>query len=175
MEQPTPSSSRPSAETVVQTRRALVTDAPEIHRLIAVCSELGFMLPRTLGQIYETIQEWVVAEMDGRVVGCAALHVDYALLAEIRSVAVDPALQGKGIGRLLVDAQVREARKLGVKNTFVLTDKPHVFARLGFQEIDKADLPRKIWRDCVNCPAFPECHETALIRATDPSDQGPSF
>jgi len=137
---------------------------------MGICGELGFMLPRTLGQIYETLQEWVVAEIEGTVVGCAALHIDHALLAEIRSVAVDPERQGRGLGRLLVDAQVEEARRLGVKNVFVLTDKPDYFKKLGFHEIDMADLPRKIWRDCVNCPVFPECRETALLRPTEPAE-----
>lgn len=176
MIEPSPASRPPSSSAAAShlaTRRALAVDAPEIHRLIGVCSEMGFMLPRTLGQIYETLQEWVVAvdETQGKVVGCAALHVDHALLAEIRSVAVDPGCQGKGIGRLLVDAQVEEALRLGIKNCFVLTDKPEYFKKLGFHEIDMADLPRKIWRDCVNCPVFPECRETALLRPTEPSER----
>lgn len=172
MAHPAPRSSDNRAVPAIQVRKALATDAPAIHRLIGVCSELGFMLPKTLGQIYETIQEWIVAVAeDDAVVGCAALHVDHALLAEIRSVAVDPARQSKGIGRLLVDAQVEEARRLGVKNAFVLTDKPDYFKKLGFHEIDMADLPRKIWRDCVNCPVFPECRETALLRVTDPAEE----
>ncbi len=171
MKQTRPTSSQAAAKTApkVRTRRARVDDAPDVHRLIAVCSELGFMLPRTLGQIYETMQEWIVAEENGKIVGCAALHVDCSLLAEVRSVAVDPARQGRGIGRLLIEAQVVAARDMGVPNVFVLTDKPALFQKLGFHEVDKADLPRKIWRDCVNCPVFPECHETALLRPTNPN------
>ncbi len=160
---------RAAAAARVSTRRGRVDDAGDIHRLVAVCSELGFMLPRTLGQIYDTMQEWIVAEERGKIVGCAALHVDCSLLAEIRSVAVDPGRQGRGIGRLLIEAQVVAARDMGVPNVFVLTDKPAMFEKLGFHEVDKADLPRKIWRDCVNCPVFPECHETALLRPTDPN------
>lgn len=164
MEHPSPSptgSALPQVSPCV--RKAHVNDVPQLHRLIGYWADNGSVLRRTLGQIYESMQEFVVVEANGRVLGGAALHIDCADLAELRSVVVDPEAHRQGVGKQLVVAVIEEARRLGVRNLFCLTDKPEYFAQFGFREIDKADLPHKIWRDCVNCPAFPDCHETAMI------------
>jgi amino-acid N-acetyltransferase len=161
------SSSSPTGSAVTQAtacvRKAHVKDVPQLHRLIGYWADNGSVLRRTLGQIYESMQEFTVVEANGRVLGGAALHIDCGDLAELRSVVVDPESHRQGVGKVLVTAVIEEARQLGVRNLFCLTDKPDYFGRFGFKEIDKADLPHKIWRDCVNCPAFPDCHETAMI------------
>lgn len=145
-------------------RRARIPDAPAIHALINHFHDHGILLPRSLGQIYELLPEFLVADTGEKIAGCCALHVDWADLAELRSLAVAPEWQRQGIGRLLVEGIMELARDLEIAQVFCLTDKPAFFQRLGFSPIDKERLPRKVWRDCVHCPIFPECTETALLR-----------
>ncbi len=143
---------------------ARVAHARDIHRLVVYWSERTPVLLKSLGQIYENLREFVVAVENDKVVGAAALHIDWADLAEVRTVVVSPDHQGRRIGQMLIEKQVDIARDLGIERVFVLTDKPAWFARLGFGPIDKAELPHKVWRDCVNCPIFTNCTEVALGR-----------
>jgi amino-acid N-acetyltransferase len=151
--------------TSLRIEHARVAHAPHIHRLISYWAARTPVLPKSLGQIYENLREFVVALDGDSVVGAAALHIDWADLAEIRSVVVEDARRGQGVGQLLIEAQIREAEHLGIEKVFVLTDQPGWFARLGFGPIDKADLPHKVWRDCVHCPIFTACTEVALARS----------
>lgn len=152
--------------TALVVRKARVADAPQIHRLITYWAERTPVLPKSLGQVYENLREFVVV-LDGEeeVVGAAAMHIDWADLAEIRSVVVHPDRQGTGVGQRMVDALIAEADELGIEKVFVLTDQPGWFARFGFGPIDKAELPHKVWRDCVHCPIFTKCTEVALARS----------
>src|SRR5215210_3762830 len=122
-------------ETIVPTtlvRRARVTDAGEIQRLITVFADRDEMLHRSLGEIYENIRDFFVAEdEDGRIVGCGGLHVVWSHLAEVKSLAVDESCQGRGYGKDLVLACIEEARELGLKTVFALTYRPGFFSRLG--------------------------------------------
>jgi amino-acid N-acetyltransferase len=145
-------------------RRATVRDVPQIHRLIAHYAAQEQMLPRSLNEIYEGIRDYLVAEHDGRIIGCGACHVVWEDLAEIKSVAVADGWLGRGVGKRLVEACLEEARGLEVTRVFVLTFRPEWFRRRGFRDIDKAELPHKIWTDCINCPKFPDCGEVALAR-----------
>lgn len=151
-------------------RRAVVADAPRIHALITWWSERTPVLAKTLGSIYENLREFVVAVDDSEVVGAAALHIDWADLAEVRSVVVANERRGQRIGEALVLALIAEAAELGVERVFCLTDQPGWFARLGFGPIDKADLPHKVWRDCMHCPIFTRCTEVAMGRRVVPGD-----
>lgn len=144
-------------------RKAVVADAEDIQKLVNSFAEKNAMLPRALSTIYENIRDFVVMEEDGRVVGCCALHVSWSDLAEVRSLAVDESTQGKGCGRQLVEVCLDEARELGVAKIFALTYVPDFFERLGFHRVDKAELPRKIWTECINCPKFPDCGEEAVF------------
>lgn len=146
-------------------RKAVVADAEEIQKLVNSFAEKNAMLPRALSTIYENIRDFVVMEEDGRIVGCCAMHVNWGDLGEVRSLAVDESTQGKGYGRQLVEVCLSEARDLGVPNVFALTYVPDFFERLGFHRIDKAELPRKIWTECINCPKFPDCGEEAVFMA----------
>jgi amino-acid N-acetyltransferase len=146
-------------------RRATVRDVPQIQRLIGHYAAREEMLPRSVNEIYEGLRDYLVAECDGRIVGCAACHVVWEDLAEIKSVAVAEDWLGQGIGKRLVETCVDEARQLGVARIFVLTFRPEWFRRRGFSDVDKSQLPHKIWTDCINCPKFPDCGEVALIRA----------
>ena len=96
-------------------------------------------------------------------VGTVALSLYWENLAEVRSLAVHPDFGGRGIGRTLVEACINEARSLGLKQLFALTYQPHFFGRLGFEQVEKSDLPQKIWRDCMKCAKFPDCDELAFL------------
>ena len=143
-------------------RRAKIADATEIQRLVNSFAAKDAMLPRALSTIYENIRDFYVADDDGRVVGCCALHVTWGDLAEVKSLAVDECTQGKGYGRILVSQCLDDARDLGVPRVFALTYVPDFFQRLGFARIDKGKLPHKIWSECINCPKFPDCGEEAV-------------
>ncbi len=145
-------------------RKALVGDVPEIAEIINTHARNGLMLPRPLSWLYDNIRDYVVAECDGAIVGGGALHVMWSDLAEIRAVALKKEYSGRGIGRIIVDALVDEARVLGIERVFVLTYRDGFFGNLGFTVIDKSELPHKIWSECVNCVHFPNCNEIAMIR-----------
>ncbi|HEY78774.1 MAG TPA: N-acetyltransferase, partial [Dehalococcoidia bacterium] len=118
---------------------------------------------------YESIRDYFVVRQGGRVTGCAALHVMWSDLAEVKSVAVVEASQRQGIGSGLVEACLNEARALGLPTVFCLTYKPAFFQKFGFSEVDKMELPRKVWTECYHCSKFPDCEEVALIINLDKS------
>ena len=134
-----------------------------MHKLINGFSNQGQMLARPLSEIYESIRDFFVIREGEEVVACAALHVSWSDLAEIRSVAVAEESQKKGLGSRLVAACLKEAEELGIKTIFCFTYKPEFFKSHKFVDIDKMELPRKVWTDCFRCPKFPNCDETALI------------
>jgi amino-acid N-acetyltransferase len=146
-------------------RRARIADVKEIKDLVNAYAEGGEMLPRALGELYDSLRDFLVYEKDGRVVGAAAIHVGWEGLAELRSVAVAPALKGQGIGRELVAACVKDAVELGVGEVFVLTYVPGFFQKMGFKITERDELPQKIWTECRNkCVKYPDaCNETAMI------------
>src|SRR4051794_25337530 len=125
------------------------------------------MIRRSLGELYESIREFLVATDEaGRVIGCVALHVFWEDLAELKCLAVSETVQGQGVGRKLVEACWDASRELEIKTVFTLTYVPDFFEKCGYHKIDKADLPHKIWNECVRCPLFPNCTEVALTRST---------
>jgi amino-acid N-acetyltransferase len=144
--------------------RARVGDASSIHRLVSHFAEKGEMLPRALSEIYDGIRDYFVVRKEGQIVACAALHVTWIDLAEIRSLAVDEQEQNQRVGSLLVQACLEEANELGIPRVFCLVRKPAFFEKHGFQLIDKKELPQKVWAECYRCPKFPDCDEIALIR-----------
>jgi amino-acid N-acetyltransferase len=146
----------------METRNARINDAKAIAALINCYAEHDKMLFRSLADIYENLQTFSVAEADGEVVGCCALEVVWADLAELKSLAVAPTHQGRGIGRQLVHAALEQAGRLGVSTVFALTLEAKFFAKLGFAVLQKEDLPMKVWSDCARCPKQQECDETAV-------------
>jgi len=148
---------------VYQVEKAKIPDVPQMHRLINYFADRGEMLPRPLSELYESIRDFFVIRADERVVACAALHVSWEGLAEIRSVVVAEEYQKKGLGGSLVDACLKEASELGINTVFCFTYQPDFFKRHRFADIDKMEMPRKVWTDCFRCPKFPNCDETALI------------
>ncbi len=144
-------------------RRAVTRDVLAVQRLVHEYAERGLMLPRSLSQLYENVRDLFVAEEDGVIVGNCALHVSWKDLAEIKSLAVAEAYQGRGYASQLVRACLDDATVLGIERVFALTYVPEFFERLGFVRIDKALLPRKVWTECVYCPKFHGCTEVAVI------------
>ena len=130
--------------------------------MINAFAKQDIMLARSLNELYENIRDFWVKEEKGKVTGCAALHISWDDLAEIKSVAVLRRRQGKGVGRELTEACLDEAVRLGIKKVFMLTYKPEYFKKFGFKRVSHASLPHKIWAECINCPKFPNCQEVAL-------------
>jgi amino-acid N-acetyltransferase len=148
----------------IKVEKARVSDAASIHRMISHFADKGEMLPRALSEIYDGIRDYFVVRESGQVVACAALHVTWVDLAEIRSLAVDEKEQKQRIGSLLVQACLEEAKELGIPRVFCLVRKPAFFEKHGFQLVDKMELPQKVWAECYRCPKFPNCDEVALVR-----------
>ena len=145
-------------------RKARFQDAETIYNLIYDYAQKGEMLARSRNTIYETMRDMVVAENeDGEVVGVGGLHITWDSLAEVRSIAVSPKYKRHGIGSGIVKELIREGKEMGVKKIFTLTYKPQFFVTLGFREVKKEDLPHKVWKECIDCPKFPDCDETAMI------------
>ncbi len=143
-------------------RQARMDDVESIHALITEFSREQFMLGRGRAELYESLRDFQVAEVGGRVVGCSALTIAWEGLAEVRSLATAREFRGRGIGRRLVEACLAEARRLGIGRVFALTQAPPFFERLGFKRVPKEELPHKIWADCIKCPKFPDCDEEAV-------------
>lgn len=144
-------------------RKANLADVKAIQALVNQYADTGQMLPRTLNELYENMRDFSVCEEQGALVGVCALHISWDGLAEIRSLAVQRDRVKKGIGTTLVRQCLAEAGSLGVKRVFVLTYQEGFFRKLGFTDVDKKELPHKIWTDCLNCVKFPNCDESALI------------
>lgn len=148
--------------------KAAIADAVTIQKLVNSFAERGEMLARPLSEIYENIRDFFVARQDGEVIACAALHIAWSDLAEVKSLAVGGEHRRQGIGEALVKACLDEARALGIDSVFALTYVKPFFEKCGFVEEDKATLPHKIWGECYRCPKFPNCDEAALIYRIKP-------
>ena len=144
-------------------RKAQIADVKDIQKLLMIFASRGDMLSRSLSELYESVRDFYVVEEGGVLLGVAALHIVWDDLAEVRSVAVLEDAGRKGIGGRLVEACISEAREIGLKRIFCLTYKPNFFAKHGFRLVDKAELPHKVWGDCIKCPKFPDCDENAMI------------
>lgn len=148
-------------------RKATLTDVKGIHALLQSYAKKGDLLGRPLTALYERVREFFVVERSGSILGCVALSIVWEDMAEVRSLAVVEEFQKQNLGRKLVEACLSEARSLKIKTLFTLTYRPGFFQKLGFHEVDKHQLPHKIWSDCIHCPHFPDCNEIALIREMD--------
>ena len=148
-------------------RKATIDDVEKIYKLINDFAAKNVMLPRSLSELYENIRDYFVFIQDDTLVGCAALHIFWKDLAEIKSVAVMETTQRKGIGRKLVRVCIREAHKLRISKMFVLTYVPEFFEKCGFRRVEKETLPHKIWSECVKCHKFPDRGEIPLILELD--------
>ncbi|MFZ0035509.1 MAG: N-acetyltransferase [Sedimentisphaerales bacterium] len=148
----------------MKVRNAKITDVKAIYSLINSYAEQDKMLFRSMADIYENLQTFTVAELNGKVVGCCALQVIWSDLAEIKSLAVDQANARKGIGSSLVAAAIEQATKLGVAKVFALTLYPGFFENQDFEAIERDKLPMKVWSDCAKCSKQQSCDEIAVIK-----------
>ncbi|MBE9502222.1 MAG: N-acetyltransferase [Dehalococcoidia bacterium] len=144
--------------------KARIDDIPQVHRLVNYFAAKGDMLPRAMSELYENIRDLFVVKDNEQLIACAAFHIFWSDLAEIRSVAVAEDKQDQGVGALLIQACLDEAGDLGLETVFTLTNKPDFFERFGFHRVDVMELPRKVWGECQRCPKFPNCDEIALVR-----------
>ena len=129
-------------------RKARMGDIRAIHALLMTSSADGLLLPRSLTDLYGHLRDFFVVEGDGATVGCGAVAAH---------------ARRKGCGRLIVEACIAEARELDIHRLFALTYQLPFFNALGFSIVEKEVLPQKVWVDCVNCPKFPDCDETAVL------------
>jgi amino-acid N-acetyltransferase len=149
---------------MLELRKASLTDIPALLELINAYAAKGIMLPRTEFEMAENIRDFLVAFDAARLVGCGALHFYTATSGEVRSLAVDPSVKTKGIGRALVEALEDEARANELHSIFAFTYVPGFFGKLGFEEVDRGELPLKAWKDCLRCPKFQACDEIAVLK-----------
>lgn len=120
----------------VVVRPARPTDVPVIKDLVNTYTGDRRLLAKATVTLYEQMQEFLVAEVDGQVVGCGALHVMWADLAEVRTLAVHPDFHGRGIGGIVLDSLLDRAREFGLAKVFCLTFETQFFGHHGFVEID---------------------------------------
>ena len=151
----------------MKVEKAKISDVPQMHKLINEFAARDEMLARSLSEIYENIRDYFVFREGQQLIACAALHVSWSDLAEIKSVAVAEDRQRQRIGAHLVEACLEEAKELGIATIFCLTYKPAFFEKFGFSQVDKMELPRKVWSECYRCPKFPDCDEVALVHKVE--------
>ena len=147
-------------------RKATIKDIKAIHALLQQYGRKGELLPRPLSELYDHVRDFTVYvnDKDAGVLGCCALQFCWDDLAEIRSLAVHPEHLGKRVGSKLVEHVLLEATSFEMQKVFALTYRPDFFKRFGFQQIDRSELPIKIWADCIMCIKFPDCDEIAMMK-----------
>lgn len=151
-------------------RKATIEDVKSIHAILKYYGDRDELLSRPLSALYDHVRDFSVYTDPGddkAIIGCCALQFCWEDLAEIRSLAVVEGAKGRSIGRQLVESIFEEARRFKIKSLFTLTYRPAFFEKFGFIRIDKADLPIKIWSDCIQCVKFPDCDETAMIKSIE--------
>lgn len=142
--------------------RPKIIDGRTIQKIINQYANDGLLIPLSLHDVYERIRNFWVAKDSDEIIGVAALHTIWENLAEIRSLAVQSGYQRQGIGRALVNQAIEEAKQLEIQKIFILTLQREFFLKMGFHEVNKAELPHKVWSDCLKCIKFPECDEIAM-------------
>jgi amino-acid N-acetyltransferase len=150
-------------------RKAAMRDIAPLLELINGYAAKGIMLPRTEFELSENMRDFSVAYDGDRLLGCGALHFYSPIMGEIRSLAVAEDAKTKGVGRQVVEALVREAREYSLGAVFAFTYVPEFFAKVGFAEVERGELPLKAWKDCLRCPKFQSCDEIAVLRVLDPA------
>ncbi|HTP33170.1 MAG TPA: N-acetyltransferase [Candidatus Acidoferrales bacterium] len=159
---------RPGAGRRLSVRKALMGDIPPILDLINGYAAKGIMLPRTEFEMSEAIRDFSVVHLDGRFLGCGALHFYSPTIAEIRSLAVHEGAKSHGAGRRLIEALVDEANAYELDAVFAFTYVVEFFNKVGFEVVERGALPLKAWKDCVRCPKFQACDEIAVLRILRP-------
>jgi amino-acid N-acetyltransferase len=152
----------------IDVRKASMQDIPALLDLINGYAAKGIMLARTEFEMSENMRDFMVAYAGNQLVGCGALHFYSPTVGEVRSLAVAESHKTNGIGRMVVDSLVYEAKLYGLDAVFAFTYVPGFFARVGFNEVERGELPLKAWKDCLRCPKFQACDEIAVLRVLRP-------
>jgi amino-acid N-acetyltransferase len=145
-------------------RKAAIRDIGNILELINIYAAQGIMLPRTEFEMSENIRDFSVAYDGNHLVGCGALHFYTPTTAEVRSLAVRPEIKQHGVGRTIVEALEEEARENDLAAIFAFTYSPGFFRKLGFDQVERGELPLKVWKDCLRCSKFEHCDEIAVLK-----------
>jgi amino-acid N-acetyltransferase len=132
---------------VIQVRRARTSDVRAIRDLVEPLTATRVLVAKDAVAYYEGLQQFRVAEVDGQVLGCGALHVLWEDIAELRTIAVVPSATGQGVGHALVDTLISVAKDLGLARLFVLTFETEFFAGHGFVEIDGTPVAPEIYEE----------------------------
>ena len=152
----------------IEVRKASMNDIPALLELINGYAAKGIMLPRTEFEMSENMRDFMVAYDGAKLAGCGALHFYSPTVGEVRSLAVAESHKKYGIGRMIVDSLVYEAKLYGLDSVFAFTYVPGFFAKVGFSEVERGELPLKAWKDCLRCPKFQACDEIAVLRELRP-------
>lgn len=152
----------------ITVRKAVMHDIRAILGLINGYAARGIMLPRTEFEMSEAIRDFTVVVSGGNLLGCGALHFYSPTSGEVRSLAVAEEAKTQGVGRRLVEALVSEAQTYELDAVFAFTYVVDFFQKLGFHPVERGILPLKAWKDCLRCPKFQACDETAVLRILRP-------
>ncbi|MGB6329387.1 MAG: N-acetyltransferase [Halarcobacter sp.] len=141
-----------------------VDDIEKMQEIVKSEVDKGTILLRTEDEMANTIRSYTVVEVDGKMAGFTALHIHSRRLSEVRSLIISEKFRGLKLGKKLVEACIEEGIKLGLKQILSLTYQKGFFEALGFDEIEKDQIPEhKIWADCIRCKYFPKCDEIAMV------------
>lgn len=147
-----------------QIRKPKLSEVVELKALIDNAVGKDLVLPRTLEELYENVRDFYVYADENGLAGCVSLHIDMEDLAEVRTLIVRDDLQRKGIGGMLLNAVLNEARELGIPKVYVLTRCPEFFEKQGFSQTTLEQLPYKIRKDCARCHKYGLiCDEIPMI------------
>ncbi|MBO2943285.1 N-acetyltransferase [Paenibacillus sp. F411] len=145
-------------------RKATLEDVEPLYQMIQGYAERGIMLPRSRKVLERQIHEFVVAESQGHVIGCGSLCQLGSDLVEIRSLGISEGHKGQGIGSMLVDRLIEEARERELPKVMALTYEVSFFLKNGFSIVDKEIFPEKVWTDCIHCSKQHACDEIAVLK-----------
>jgi amino-acid N-acetyltransferase len=147
-------------------RKARLSDVNDMYRIVNYYAERQLMLPKTQLQLYENLRDYSVAvdpTDSNQLQGCGALHIYWENLAEIRAIAIAPGKTRKGIGTLLVNWLLNEAREMKIEQVFLFTYEPKFFNGFGFIQVEHSAMPLKVYNECFHCPKFNKCDEVAMV------------
>jgi amino-acid N-acetyltransferase len=147
----------------VRIRQAESRDIDTIVRTIGHYASQGLMLPRSHAALHDALPNYLVADVNGEVVGSGGLEQYSAGTAEIFGLATSPNNSVPGAGSAIVEALIQKARDENISQVFALTLAPGFFQKMGFRNVEHKDLPMKVWKDCVACPKYGNCDEIAMV------------
>jgi len=168
---------KPKEDSQIVIQKAQIRDVEEILQLVNGFAASNLMLPRGPQYLYENIRDFVIAsdpnvpvyaltetrEVLNLIVACGSLHVLWEDMAEVRALAIHPDYQHLGLGSRIVEFMEEEARKIGIHRLFTFTMTEDFFKALGFQKINRKDLPPKVWGECSRCPKYFQCDEVGMV------------